>query len=169
MLRNIYSIYSMVLRFWFLALPVMPFHMAYPVLAEEQLCFDFSKAITDPLRPPLQGNAQTRDLSASGNTSSGAAWGAVRAQVHLSAKEVYDLLLDHYLVKDPKKVKLRIYEQEWKGFSDFHVVMVQVLNPLISIAWEENWAYLIAQGTREDPERVVISYQKAAKPKPRTG
>lgn len=127
-------------------------------------CFDFATPIKEPMRPPIPLGKGGKDASASGKLKTGkGVWAAARGTVPLPIADVYRRLLDHYTVKDPARVKLRTYEQEQPGYRDFHLVMVELKPaPMITLEWEENWGYLVAEGTAEAPRRVVISYQKTA-------
>jgi hypothetical protein len=124
-------------------------------------CFDFSAPVKKPLRdtmPPLN----VTDTSESGHLQAPqkGIWGSARGKVGYSIQYVYNQLLDHYTIKDPKRVKLKVYPQEKEGVQDFHVVMVTAITPIMDIHWEENWSYVISEGNEKAPKTIVISYQK---------
>lgn len=129
---------------------------------KDETCFNFDTRVTSPLRTPSQSFSKKDDFSASGNLpkEKGGIWGSLGGRVERPIQDLYTQLLDHYTIKDEKKVRLNVYEQERAGYSDFHVVMVKAITPLVDVKWEENWAYLVKEGTRENPKEVVISYQK---------
>jgi hypothetical protein len=104
-------------------------------------------------------------------------WGATSGVVDLPIQTVYEELLNHYLIKNQKKVKLRVYPQERPGFQDFHLVMVStpapdseqgsknshsstVHNP--EIHWEEEWRYILTDGTGAAPRKYLITYEKTS-------
>jgi len=142
------------------------------------LCFDFSVPVKTPLRaykqgrsageskhpgnPKHKGNPTNIDATESGRFthSGGGIWGSALGKVELPIQRVYQLLLDHYTIKDPEKVKLRVLPEERPGYQDFHVVMLSFSKLFMKVNWEEQWAYAIAEGTSIDPKKIVVSYQK---------
>lgn len=92
--------------------------------AESKLCFDMNQPIKTPLKSPISAKAG-RDASDSGAFGKKGVWGAARGSVKQPIQEVFQKLLDHYTIKDPEKVKLKVYDQEQNGFMAFHVVMVE--------------------------------------------
>jgi hypothetical protein len=130
-----------------------------PARAADTACFDFDKKVTAPLRAPLPAK-QGKDTSESGKTPGKGIWGAMRGEVNRPIQALYHQLLDHYTIKDPARIKLKVYDQERAGYSDFHVVMITLNLPMTTLNWEENWGYATTEGTDADPKRIVISYQK---------
>jgi hypothetical protein len=128
-------------------------------------CFDFALKIIDPLRPPLP-RIEGRDNSAFGTYPSGIDWAAARALVAMPIGAVYAKLLDHRTVKDMKKTTLSTTVLERPGYLDFHhvdvVVTLRALFVKVKVAWTEEWAYSLVEGTREAPRKIVVSYQKIA-------
>jgi len=127
-------------------------------------CFDFDLKIVDPLRPPIP-RIEGRDNSAFGTYPSGIDWAAGRALVEMPIEALYAKLLDHRNVKDmKKKTTLFTTVLERPGYLDFHhvdvVVLVHMLFVKVKIAWTEEWGYSLAEGTREAPRKIVVSYQK---------
>ena len=129
----------------------------------ENLCFDLKSPIKSPLRTPIPFHPG-KDTFESGKLEKPkkGLWGSARGEVKFSIKKVYDLLLDHYIIKSPDRIKLRVYPQDRIGYQDFHLVMVTLPTPIIDIKWEEEWGYVITQGTEDIPQSVVISYQKSS-------
>ncbi len=128
-------------------------------------CFDFAVKVIDPLRPPLP-RIEGRDNSAFGTYPSGIDWAAARALVAMPIGEVYAKLLDHRTVKDMKKTTLSTTVLERPGYLDFHhvdvVVTLRALFVKVKVAWTEEWGYSLAEGTRDAPRKIVVSYQKIA-------
>jgi len=123
-------------------------------------CFDFNNPIKEPLRNPPAARSK-KDIGDSGNLPlKGGVWGYARGQVNYPIESIYQKLLDHYTIKDPKRAKLKVYPQDRPGFRDFHVVMVKAILPAIDIHWEEDWGYVVTEGTEAAPKKIVISYQK---------
>jgi hypothetical protein len=130
--------------------------------AASPTCFNFNQVVTNPLRAKPYFKSLSKDLTESGKmpTSDGGIWGLAVGKADFSVQSLYQKLLDHYSIKNPDKVKLKIYPQERQGYQDFHLVMVTVNTPIIKVNWEEEWAYAITEGTSTQPKKVVISYQK---------
>jgi hypothetical protein len=126
------------------------------------LCFDFNSPVKVPLGKSTEFNPK-KDFTKSGKFSSPKTgiWGLVQGEVNRPIEKIYEQLLDHFTVKDSKRVKLRVYPQERSGFQDFHLVMVTLPTPLMDVKWEEEWGYVITDGTEANPKTVVISYQKS--------
>jgi hypothetical protein len=126
-------------------------------------CFDFSRVIVEPLRPPIPV-VPGRDNSAFGTYPNGIDWAAGRARVELPILELYAKLLDHRHVKDMKKTTLTTKVLERPGYLAFRrvdvVVALRMLFVRMKIAWTEEWGYSLADGTHEAPRRIVVSYQK---------
>lgn len=136
------------------------FLLLFHPAARASPCFDFEKKIVSPLHASIRPGSR-RDASASGHAASGAVWGAARGTVNLPLSRIYAKLLDPYVIKDRSKVELRIYDQDRAGYQDFHVVMVELhATSFLTVNWEEEWGFAIAQGTSMDPVEAVISYQK---------
>ncbi|MEO5970320.1 MAG: hypothetical protein ABIQ95_10375 [Bdellovibrionia bacterium] len=126
------------------------------------LCFDFNVPVKAPLKTYNFGKSTNKDTTESGKLpdSKGGIWGSALGKVELPIQSIYQLLLDHYTIKNPEKVKLKVYPQERNGYQDFHVLMVTASAVVFKVNWEEEWAYKIIDGTSANPKKVVISYQK---------
>jgi hypothetical protein len=138
-----------------------------PVFAAEpppaSHCFNFDTLIKEPLRKAPELNPK-KDATASGKLPApkGGFWGLARGIVNKPIGKLYEQLLDHYTIKSPEKVKLKVYPQDRDGYQDFHLVMVSAHTPIMDIKWEEDWGYVIKEGTKQEPKSIVISYQKTA-------
>ena len=77
---------------------------------------------------------------------------------------MYLKVLDHRNVKNMLKTKLDTQVLERPGLLEYHVVSVVVTLKVVlfkkKIAWSEEWGFSLAEGTREKPDRIVVSYQK---------
>src|SRR5690348_2712088 len=67
-------------------------------------CFDFNAPVKKPLRDTMPPFAN-QDTSESGRLSSPkkGIWGSARGKVGYSIQSIYNQLLDHYTIKDPKR------------------------------------------------------------------
>jgi len=126
-------------------------------------CFDLALKVIDPLRPPIP-RIEGRDNSAYGTYPNGIDWASGRALMAMPIKELYQRLLDHRNVKDMKKTTLTTTVIERPAYLAFHhvdvVVRVRALFVKMKIAWTEEWAYSLVEGTPEAPRKIVVSYQK---------
>ena len=126
-------------------------------------CFNLSLPIREPLHPPIPRIDGT-DNTAFATYPDGIDWAAARAVIRQPIEVVYARLLDHRNVKDMTRTKLETQVYQRPGLLEYHVVSIVVtLNVLLfkkTIAWTEEWAFSLAQGTPETPERIVASYQK---------
>jgi hypothetical protein len=126
-------------------------------------CFDFSTTITEPLHPPIPMTGG-RDNSVTGTYSDGVSWAGTRATLAMPITELYRKLLDHRNHKDMRKTKLSTRSVERPGYLEFQivdiVVTVRAVLFKVKIAWSEEWGFVLVEGTREAPRRIVASYQK---------
>jgi hypothetical protein len=126
-------------------------------------CFDFTTTVVDPLHPPIP-MIPGCDNSAFGTYPNGVHWSATRARMAMPITELYARLRDHRNHKDMKKTVLSTSEMERPGYLDFQRVDVVVtLGALFikkKVRWAEEWGYVLVEGTREAPRRIVASYQK---------
>jgi len=128
-------------------------------------CFDFSRPIVEPLRPPIP-LAEGRDNSAHGTYANGVAWASTRTVLPIPIRSVYAKVLDHRNEKDMRKTTLTTKVLERPGFLQFDlvdvVVTLHVLLVNVKVAWTEAWGYTLVEGTESDPRKIVVSYQKVA-------
>jgi hypothetical protein len=133
--------------------------------AIEATCFDFSRPVREPLRPPIL-LTEGRDNSTYGTYPNGVDWASGRALLAMPIAEVYAKLLDHENVKDMSKTTLTTTVEERDGYLQFHkvdlVVTVRALFLKVKVAWTEAWGYVLTEGTAEHPLKIVVSYQKIA-------
>jgi hypothetical protein len=129
----------------------------------EAPCFDFTRVIDEPLRPPL-ALVEGRDQAVFGTSPDGLDWGKGRAVLAMPLRVAYAKLLDHRHVKDMKKTTLQTTVRESSHYLQLHevevVVTVKVLFAKVKVGWTEEWGYRLVEGTAEEPRRIVISYQK---------
>jgi hypothetical protein len=128
-------------------------------------CFDFARAVNEPLRPPIP-LLDDRDNSAFGTYPGGVGWAAGRALVEMPIGATYARLLDHRNVKDMSRMTLVTRIVERPDYLEFHEVDVAIrLRALflkLTVQWTEEWAYRLVEGTKEAPRKIVVSYQKVA-------
>ena len=131
----------------------------------ENACFDFSRPIVEPLRPPIP-LVEGRDNSTFGTYPNGVDWASTRAFLAMPLRSAYAKVLDHRNQKDMKKTTLSTRVQERPGYLQFDlvdvVVTVRVLLFKAKVAWTEAWGYTLVEGTESDPRKIVASYQKVA-------
>jgi hypothetical protein len=145
----------------FLVLPLAAVITADP----RGTCFDFSRPVLEPLRPPIP-LVEGRDNSDYGTYPSGIDWAAGRAVLAMPIETVYAKLLDHENVKDMKKTTLTTRVLERDGYLQFHmvdvVVTLRALFVKLKVAWTEAWGFTLVDGTELHPRKIVVSYQKVA-------
>jgi hypothetical protein len=128
-------------------------------------CFDFSRPVVEPLRPPI-ALAEGRDNSAYGTYENGVAWAATRTVLPMPIRSAYAKVLDHRNEKDMRKTTLATKVLERPGFLQFDlvdvVVTLRVLLVKVKVAWTEAWGYTLVEGTESEPRKIVVSYQKVA-------
>ena len=120
------------------------------------------KPVRETLAVPISLGPNNSDVSAYGITADGIPWGASRAIIQKPIRAVYEKLLDHTTVKDMNKVKFQVEVLPKKGFLEFHHISLKARVALfIVIEWEEHWGSILLSGTKENPEKILIIYQKA--------
>lgn len=131
--------------------------------AQNPLCFDFAKTqYTEPLRAPAPLKEGGRDTYQQG-VRTNYEWASGRSIVPRTVKEMYTWLLDHTNWKDMTKTKMKVTVGSRPNYADFHEVAVDVrVWAFITISWVEQWAYKILAGTKEKPEKFLVSYQKVS-------
>lgn len=126
-------------------------------------CFDFTTTVVEPRRPPLP-MLDGRDNSAFDTTAAGVAWASTRARLEVPLRDVYARLLDHRNHKDMRKTVLTTTKLERPGYLEFQrvdvVVTVRALLVKVKLPWSEEWGFALAEGTPDQPRRIVASYQK---------
>lgn len=136
-----------------------------PAADARSACFDFDAPVVGPLRPPIP-LLDDRDNTVFGTYPGGVAWAAGRALVRAPIESVYAKLLDHRNVKDMAKTTIVTTLLERPGYLEFHhvdvAVRVRALFFVFKLEWTEAWAYRLAEGTREAPRKIVVSYEKIA-------
>ncbi len=128
----------------------------------QEPCFDFEHPIIKPLRPPIPMKKKG-DARASGKLQAGGGWAAARGKVQHPIGEVLQRILDPSTIKDTKKAHIEVKRQQRTGYYVFETFSIDSKPaPFVSLQWEEDWGFVIAQGTPEKPEEVVISYEKTS-------
>jgi len=83
---------------------IPPIGLALAVLAGSpsdtgSACFDFSRPVVEPLRPPIP-LVEGRDNSAHGTYTNGVAWASTRTVLPIPIRSVYAKVLDGWLGAD---------------------------------------------------------------------
>lgn len=129
--------------------------------AEYKLCFDFNTKVTKPMKDPLPLK-QNEDNSAFGKYDhNGVTWASLRGMVNKPMKQVLAMLLDHNTTKSSRVDDMEVIELKSPNYFARHDVKFLIKPfPLIKVRWTEQWAYALLSGTLDDPQEVLISYQK---------
>jgi hypothetical protein len=139
-------------------------------IAAEQSCFDFATRVVYPLKerafiplPPRSGNGEPGNIAIrSGKMPSGIGWGAVRGEVKKSLNDLIKNLREHESTKSPRVSKMEITPIEDPKYLLRQNVAFEVDPfPLMSVKWTEVWVFSLLQGEPEDPQMVLVSYQKS--------
>jgi hypothetical protein len=126
------------------------------------LCFDFSKPVLKPLREPIEFSGG-EDKTTSGDDPSGGGWASARGHIPVPVTRVLELLRDQSTLKNTKDCDLSYEHRKKPGYLDFEDVDITIHPfPLISVRWQEQWAYEILEGNPAKPGHVLISYQKVS-------
>lgn len=137
--------------------------LAAPALASTT-CFDFDRKVTASLGPEIPASPSLDGESGQhGALPSGGSWAAVRGEVRKPIAEVLKGLYDPMITKGENVEKQDFVDLPSPDYLARHKISYKVNPfPLISIEWQEDWAYALTRGTRKEPEAVTISYQKTA-------
>lgn len=131
------------------------------VLADET-CFDFGSRVTQSLMEPIP-RMEKKDAAASGKLQSKGVWGAARGAVERPIEELLSQLLDPFSIKDPEKAQVEVSKASRPGYFAFQHTKVTVKPFLfLTVEWEEDWGFVVAEGNEKNPKRIVISFQKTA-------
>lgn len=132
-------------------------------------CFDFSRPVSLALQPPagpsspLTDGPALSDAIASGQHPRGGGWATAQARIDLPIGLVLDLLRDHTTLKNPKECDLSYEHETRAGMLDFERVDVTIHPfPLVSIRWQEQWAFAVTKGSAENPVEALVAYQKVS-------
>jgi hypothetical protein len=129
-------------------------------------CFDYRERIAKPLQPPIE-LVPGRDNHTFGRDPKGFDWAAGRAVLAMPIRTALDRLRDHRNLKDMKKTDLtvRVDDERPPHLALQWVDVVVTLRALfvkMKILWTEAWAFTLVEGTRDEPQRIVASYQKVS-------
>ena len=126
-------------------------------------CFNFETKIVKPLRAPI-ALVQGVDAADKGTMDEGAEgrnWAVVRAKVDKSLDTVYQLLLDHKTTSSPRVAEMTVEKIESPSYLQLEQVKFLIKPFLfVRVRWTEEWGFALAEGTRESPREIVISYEK---------
>jgi len=128
-------------------------------------CFDYSHKVVEPLKPPIE-LLPGHDNHTCGVHPNGLDWAAGRAVLAMPIQTAYARLRDHRNLKDMAKTTLSTTVEERSPELVFqHVDIVVTLRALflkVKLHWTEAWVFTLVEGTKEEPRRIVASYQKVA-------
>jgi hypothetical protein len=122
-------------------------------------CFHLEGVVSQPLEKELvAGPGDTQD---SGKKGDGRVWARRTGKVGRPIERVLKFLLDPEHWKDPQVDELTV-KRVAPGPNLAHLFVHSLVKPfpLVTVEWTDEWAYSLVGGTREAPEKVVISYQK---------
>ena len=132
----------------------------------EGSCFDFSRPILEPLRPPVPAAPDGSDVHVFGRRADGPDWAAGRATIQAPIEHVYGRILEFTCLKDMTKTTVNRHPENRPGFLAFQVVDIAVrVRALVvkkTIEWREAWGFALTEGTPHAPRRIVASYQKVS-------
>ena len=124
------------------------------------LCFDFSKAVNEPLLRPIP-LLKDEDNFETGSAPYEVIWSAARGVVNLPVSKVVPWLQDHSEWKDLSRTKLTLEKLPSPHYLELHRLSVDAnVFAFIWLHWVEEWAYRILKGTKASPKTVLVSYQK---------
>lgn len=151
---RIQVIFRLAALLMFLCLPAMG--------AEPKLCFDFNTKVAKPMKEPLALKPDA-DHSAFGKyDQNGVTWASLRGTVNKPVKQLLNLLLDHNTTKSPRVDEMNVVDLTSPHYLARHDVKFLIKPfPLIKVRWTEQWAYTLLSGSPDDPQEVLISYQKS--------
>lgn len=136
-----------------------------PAAALSGVCFDFRQKVVAPLNAPI-ALTPGKDHHVSGTLPSGRYWASGRVILDMPIQTAYGALLDHRNVKNMAKTTLKTEVFHHPDYLAMHrvdvLVRLRALFVKFNLEWTEAWAYSLAQGTPQAPERIVVSYQKIA-------
>jgi hypothetical protein len=132
--------------------------------ADEQkpspLCFDFSKAVNEPLLKPI-ALLKDEDNFETGVAPYEVIWSAARGVVNLPVSKIMPWLLDHSEWKDVSRTKLTLEKVPSPHYLELHRLSVDAnVFAFIWLHWVEEWGYRILKGTPTAPKSLLVSYQK---------
>ena len=123
-------------------------------------CFDFKAKIIKPLHgeSALKANDDVKDF---GKADKNLTWALTRGEVKKPIQSVLSLLLNHNTTKSPRFHDLDVVTLQDSNYLSRHYVKFKIKPFLfITVEWEEEWGYALADGTPSEPKEIVISYEK---------
>lgn len=123
-------------------------------------CFDLSQAVTSTLDEPVSEQGPD-DRGKSGEKKDGRTWARLRGRVRRPIEQILAFLQDHRRFRDPRVDELEVQRlPPGPHLARTRVHSVVRPFPFVRVEWTDDWAYTLIEGTRESPQRVVVSYQK---------
>ncbi len=137
---------------------VLAFLLVASVARADEPCFDLRAPVVAALCEAPRGAG---DVLEKGARPDGTTWAALRGEVRQPLSSVLRRVLNHETFRDPSVDEVRVEQVEAPLVLARHRVRYLVKPFLfIEVRWTEDWAYALASGTVEQPEEVVVSYQK---------
>lgn len=127
--------------------------------ASEAVCFDFSHKVVAPIRE-VAANPKGGDAEEIGTLTDNTRWAALRGMVDHPIEKVFKQLVDYEVMRDPRNTSVEITKVPSGPYLARHRVNVLVKMLFMKVTWAEDWAFALAEGTPEKPDKIVISYQK---------
>jgi hypothetical protein len=121
----------------------------------DSICFNPS-SIGKPIEP-----APFPSHEGSGRIPGGGSWAQTKAVIGRPIGEVLSELKSHGITKSG-----RVSSMEIKTVNDPQYFFMQTVHfevhpfLFVNIEWDENWSYLLLQGTQDDPEQIEVVYGK---------
>jgi hypothetical protein len=120
-------------------------------------CFDFSKSITEVVRPARK----TAKAEASGRVSGDEYWAVVQGDVPSSVKRIYTFLSDRNSTKSSRVDEMHVDIETDPNFLLKQVVHSEVDPfPFVTVKWTDEWGFSLLEGTPDNPKKILISYEK---------
>ena len=122
-------------------------------------CFDFNTKVLQPIRPaPTQFEiGKDEAKSVEGDLD----WAETSGVVEKPISELYQMLLDPHTIRNggnTRVVTTEIPTPLYLKKIDQDITVKPVF--FLTLNWKETWAYVLKDGTPEDPKSILISYEK---------
>lgn len=128
---------------------------------KKKRCFDFTKPVTKLQRERLPQVTEGLAMAKGTLPNSKIIWSAARDDVNKSAVEMLKIFLDPLVTKNREKTEIELTQIKSPHFIDLRKIAVDVrITFFMSLNWVEQWGYSLLKGTRDNPEQVLISYEK---------
>ncbi|NDC22913.1 MAG: hypothetical protein EB078_08460 [Proteobacteria bacterium] len=88
-------------------------------------------------------------------------WGASRAKISTPFSKTVEWMRDHWNWKNKRTTKMQLSKHSVPGYFQFDELSLDVnVWGFIWISWREEWAYQFLKYRREEPEELLVVYQK---------